>query len=122
MEDYESSRPIYLQIIEKIKMRIILGEPGLGERLVSMRDMSLEMGVNPNTMVRVYNQLEREGVVETRRGMGTYVVTDPDLVKRLQEEVIDTRIVSVVTDLTQAGFTDAQIMSYVRKALERARR
>lgn len=121
MEEYESTRPIYLQIIEKIKAKIILGEPGLGERLISIRDMALQMGVNPNTISRVYAQLEQEGVVETKRGMGTFVVEDPALIERLQEEVIDKRILTVVNSLAEAGFTDEQIIGLVRTALKRVR-
>lgn len=121
MEEYESTRPIYLQIMEKIKAKIILGEPGLGERLISIRDMALQMGVNPNTISRVYAQLEQEGVVETKRGMGTFVVEDPALIERLQEEVIDKRILTVVNSLAEAGFTDEQIIGLVRTALKRVR-
>ncbi len=121
MEEYESTRPIYLQIIEKIKAKIILGEPGLGERLISIRDMALQMGVNPNTISRVYAQLEQEGVVETKRGMGTFVVEDPALIERLQEEVIDKRILTVVNSLAEAGFTDEQIIGLVHTALKRIR-
>ena len=122
MDEYESTRPIYLQIIEKIKAGIILGEPALGGRLMSIRDMALKMGVNPNTMTRVYAELENEKIVETRRGMGTFVADDPELINRLKGQVIDERLATVVGSLAEAGFSDEQIMSSVRTALERIRR
>lgn len=116
------TRPIYLQIVEKIKAGIILGEPALGGRLMSIRDMALKMGVNPNTMTRVYAELENEKIVETRRGMGTFVADDPELINRLKGQVIDERLATVVGSLAEAGFSDEQIMSSVRTALERIRR
>ena len=122
MDEYESTRPIYLQIVEKIKAGIILGEPALGGRLMSIRDMALKMGVNPNTMTRVYAELENEKIVETRRGMGTFVADDPELINRLKGQVIDERLATVVGGLAEAGFSDEQIMSSVRTALERIRR
>ena len=122
MDEYESTRPIYLQIVEKIKAGIILGEPALGGRLMSIRDMALKMGVNPNTMTRVYAELENEKIVETRRGMGTFVADDPELINRLKGQVIDERLATVVGSLAEAGFYDEQIMSSVRTALERIRR
>jgi uncharacterized HTH-type transcriptional regulator yhcF len=122
MDEYESTRPIYLQIVEKIKAGIILGEPALGGRLMSIRDMALKMGVNPNTMTRVYAELENEKIVETRRGMGTFVADDPELINRLKGQVIDERLATVVGSLAEAGFSDEQIMSSVRTALERIRR
>ena len=122
MDEYESTRPIYLQIVEKIKAGIILGEPALGGRLMSIRDMALKMGVNPNTMTRVYAELENEKIVETRRGMGTFVADDPELINRLNGQVIDERLATVVGSLAEAGFSDEQIMSSVRTALERIRR
>lgn len=122
MDEYESTRPIYLQIVEKIKAGIILGESALGGRLMSIRDMALKMGVNPNTMTRVYAELENEKIVETRRGMGTFVADDPELINRLKGQVIDERLATVVGSLAEAGFSDEQIMSSVRTALERIRR
>lgn len=122
MDEYKSTRPIYLQIVEKIKAGIILGEPALGGRLMSIRDMALKMGVNPNTMTRVYAELENEKIVETRRGMGTFVADDPELINRLKGQVIDERLATVVGSLAEAGFSDEQIMSSVRTALERIRR
>ncbi len=122
LDEYESTRPIYLQIVEKIKAGIILGEPALGGRLMSIRDMALKMGVNPNTMTRVYAELENEKIVETRRGMGTFVADDPELINRLKGQVIDERLATVLGSLAEAGFSDEQIMSSVRTALERIRR
>lgn len=122
MIDYERTRPIYLQIMEKIKRKVILGELEPGSKLLSMRDMAIKMNVNPNTMYRVYNELENEGIVETRRGMGTYLVEDKTVVERLKNELIDTRILKSVKSLVDSGFTDEEILEYVKEALKRMNR
>lgn len=121
MNDYESARPIYLQIMEKIKSKIILGELEPGGKLLSIRDMALKMGVNPNTMNRVYTELENEGIVETKRGLGTFIVEDTAIVERFKDEVVDERILNLVETLLESGFSKQQILSYIKTALERAK-
>ena len=71
--DFDPTRPIYLQIIEAVKMRTARGVYRAGDRLPSVREMAAEMGVNPNTLSRAYRELEREGFVTTRRGEGSSI-------------------------------------------------
>lgn len=107
--------------MEKIKSKIILGELEPGGKLLSIRDMALKMGVNPNTMNRVYTELENEGIVETKRGLGTFIVEDTAIVERLKDEVVDERILNLVETLLESGFSKQQILSYIKTALERAK-
>lgn len=71
--DFDPTRPIYLQIIEEVKKRAVRGQYALGEQLPSVRDLAHRMGVNPNTMGRAYQELEREGFLHTRRGEGSFL-------------------------------------------------
>lgn len=71
--EFDSNRPIYLQIINEIKKRSVRGVYSPGSKLPSVREMSQQMGVNPNTMARAYAELEREDFVFTRRGQGSFV-------------------------------------------------
>src|SRR5688572_31893516 len=66
-------RPIYLQIMDEIRRAIVLGTLKADEPLPSVRQLSAELRVNPNTVQQAYRELEREGVVYVRRGQGTYV-------------------------------------------------
>ena len=72
----DPTRPIYLQIIEEIKRRTARGEYQAGNQLPSIRDMAQEMEVNPNTIARVYSELEREGFIVTRRGQGSFITEE----------------------------------------------
>ena len=94
--EYKANIPIYLQVIEDIKRRIIIGEIKLGEKLPSTRELAVQYTVNPNTAARIYNELEQEGLCFTKRGLGTFVSEDNALIdslkKELSEEIIDTFI------------------------------
>jgi GntR family transcriptional regulator len=71
--DERSAVPIYVQLGEQVLAAVSRGDVGRGDRLPSVRDVAAELGLNPLTVHRAYAELEREGVVETRRGLGTFV-------------------------------------------------
>ncbi|AYE35731.1 GntR family transcriptional regulator [Clostridium septicum] len=74
--DARSSTPIYEQIIIKIKELILKGIIKPGEKLPSVRELSSIITANPNTVSKAYGELERDGVIESLRGRGTFVVED----------------------------------------------
>ncbi len=73
MVDFDPTRPIYLQIMEEVKKRAVRGHYTAGAQLPSVREMAAQMGVNPNTMGRAYQELERDGFVHTKRGEGSFL-------------------------------------------------
>ncbi len=74
--DPRSGVPIYLQLIEQIKRAIALGMLAPGEQLPTVKALALELTLNPNTIARVYRELERDGVIDTSPGRGSFVRTD----------------------------------------------
>lgn len=70
---FSDDKPIWRQIYELIAMRILSGELPEGERIVSVREQAVEVGVNPNTVMRSYENLERDGIIFNRRGIGFFV-------------------------------------------------
>jgi GntR family transcriptional regulator len=72
--DIASGLPIYLQIIQQIKWRVATGILKPGERLPSVRELADTLRINPNTVAKAFTELEREGIVETRRGSGTFIL------------------------------------------------
>lgn len=74
--DPRSGVPIYLQIIEQVKRSVALGVLGGGEQLPTVKQLALDLTVNPNTISRAYRELEREGVIETSVGRGSFVRAD----------------------------------------------
>lgn len=71
--NFKDNKPIYLQIAELITKRIATGEWAEEERIPSVRDLGMELGVNPNTCMRTYDTLTREGIIENQRGIGYFV-------------------------------------------------
>jgi len=84
--ELNSREPIYVQIKNYMKMKIVSGELKEGERLLSVRDYASELKVNPNTILRVYSELENEGLITTQRGIGKFVTEDKNNIKSLRKE------------------------------------
>ena len=73
MMQFSDDKPIWRQIYELIAMRVLSGEWLEGERIVSVRELAQEVGVNPNTVMRSYEKLEGDGIIFNRRGIGFFV-------------------------------------------------
>lgn len=85
--DFDTDRPIYLQLYEEIKKQIASGDLKPGEKLESVRNMAKQFAVNPNTIQRALQELEREELIETDRTRGKYVTEDKKNIDALAEDV-----------------------------------
>ena len=114
--DPEDRTPIYAQLERSIRFAILTGRLREGDRLPTVRQLAVELRVNANTVAKVYSQLEREGVIETRRSAGTFVSAHPDeAVRRRDRE----RELSVLADrfLAEAaalGFSLDEVLTHLR--------
>jgi GntR family transcriptional regulator len=82
------SRPMYQQIMEQIKHRIALGDWPVGEKLASIRELAVGLKVSVITVKRAYEELEKEGVIVTQHGRGSFIATGPELGDRINEETL----------------------------------
>ena len=82
---FENDQPIYTQLVDQIKVAIVSGELPPGTRMPAVRELALEAGVNPNTMQRALQQLEREELVYTQRSAGRFVTEDTAVITRVRE-------------------------------------
>ncbi len=85
--EFQANYPIYLQFTEDINRRIVIGELKPGDKLPSGTDLAIEYQVNPNTVQRVYHQLESEGISNSKRGVGTFLTNDETLPSRLRRQI-----------------------------------
>jgi len=113
--EFNDKTPIYLQIIDFIKMDIVTGKIKSKDKLPSVREMATNLKVNPNTLQRSYQELERLGIVYTQRGTGTFVGEGKDMVDDLKREMAKEVIDSFILRMKSLGFTDNEIIKSVSK-------
>ncbi|MFT8318761.1 MAG: GntR family transcriptional regulator [Sporolactobacillus sp.] len=116
-ESFNPSSPIYLQLADRIKNRIIRGEIERGERLPSVRELAIDSGVNPNTVQRTYRELEDSGIVLKQRGQGTYVTEDPQILNRIREELKMRHTVNFVREMRAIGCADDELLTSLQDYL-----
>ncbi|MDQ0231716.1 GntR family transcriptional regulator [Metabacillus malikii] len=117
-DEFQSSKPIYMQIVDKITVDIVRGKQKIGDKLPSVREMAVQMGVNPNTVQRTYSELERMGIVETKRGQGTFVVENEDLLSEVRGSLQNKIIQNFVEKMEEMGVTKQEMMAYLKQYLE----
>ena len=118
--EFDPNRPIYLQIIEEIKKRAVRGAYPPGAKLPSVREMALQMGVNPNTMARAYSELEREAFVFARRGQGSFVAEEAERVEAERARLAEAAVQRFVTEIRELGLSEEQVtqlLGEIREAL-----
>ena len=104
-EQFDSSRPIYAQLVERLKARILAGTYPPGGHLESVRDLAAAAGVNPNTMQRALAQLEIEGLVRTERTSGRFVTEDTDLIEQLRAAAAHEIAEEFLKKMNSIGYT-----------------
>jgi len=107
--------PIYLQIIELMKIDIVSGKYASGDKLPAVRDLAMEAGVNPNTVQRAYAELERQGLVQSERTSGRFVSIDEEKMNDLRKDLSDSYIADLFARLRNLGMDDEEIRSAVNE-------
>ncbi|HHW57574.1 MAG TPA: GntR family transcriptional regulator [Clostridia bacterium] len=117
--EFDEKRPIYLQIMKAIKQEIATANLKGGDKLPSVREMAEILKVNPNTVQRAYQELEREQITYTQRGMGTFITNDVQKLKSLKKEMATELVTSFVNEIKNLGFSSDEIIEIVKESLER---
>ena len=108
--------PLYRQMLNQLRERILGGQLPPGEKLPSVRDFSITAGVNPLTVAKVYQFLEREGLVETRRGMGTFVSARVKTFTAAERhEQLEPLIRQLVAEAAHVGVGPEQALQWVKE-------
>jgi GntR family transcriptional regulator len=112
MLDPRDRTPIYAQLEQGIRAAIATGRLVAGARLPTVRQLAVELRINANTVARVYGDLERSGVLETRRGVGSFVSSTPAQAqpKRDKDRRLSTFVTRVLADAAAAGFTAQELV------------
>lgn len=118
--DPSSGTPIYLQIVEQVKQAAAGGVLRPGQRLPATRDLAVELAVNPNTVVKAYQVLEREGLIELPRGRGAFVTGGPRAKHAERLALLQPAVERLAAEAYRLGCTDAEVMSQVEAGLAAA--
>lgn len=120
--DPRSGVPLYLQLIEQVKRAVALGALTPGEQLPTVKALALNLTINPNTVARVYRELERDGVIETSPGRGSFVRSDGagsvDS-RRMVGQVAEHSFADAIREARSLGLERSEVESIVIQLLDR---
>jgi GntR family transcriptional regulator len=107
---FNSSQPIYRQIIDSYKKKLVRGELKTGDKILSQREYAANVRVNPNTVQRAYREMENMQMVETVRGQGTFVTATGELIAQIKQEMARKVIDYFVGEMSSLGYTRQQMV------------
>ena len=115
---FDSSVPIYTQLVYKFRLAIASGELLPGDKLPGVRELAMQAGVNPNTMQRAFQELERLGLVYAQRSSGRYVTEDLKSILETKKALAKEHITKFVESMKKLGFDKKQIIELIGKTEE----
>ncbi|MDN4592845.1 GntR family transcriptional regulator [Polycladomyces subterraneus] len=110
------SLPIYEQIVNQMQRMIARGEVELGMKLPSVRDMAVQLKINPSTVVRAYQELEREGLCEKRRGQGTFITSSQEKVEEVKKKLAAEAVQNFIQNMRSLGITKEMAQKWLEEA------
>lgn len=112
--DFNSTTPIYVQIIEQIKLRIAIGEYKTGEKMMSVRELAAEAEVNPNTMQKALSELERDGLLFTQRTAGRFVTGDDKVISELRQQLAGEQLDMFLKQMYKLGYAPDEALELLK--------
>jgi len=103
--NFDNERPIYVQLVEQLRIKIVSGKLKAGERLPSVRELALTTRVNPNTMQKALLELENEGLIYTERTNGKFVTNNEKLIEKIKKELAKEKINNYLKDMNNIGIS-----------------
>ena len=108
--EFQDHLPIYAQLMDTLKRRIITGRYLPGEKLPSVRELAAEAGINPNTVQRAFSELEREGLIYTQRATGKYVTENADEIKSARQALAMTQVAEFLSNMQSLGYSVGDVI------------
>ena len=113
----DNNRPVYIQLVEQLKVKIISGEIELDSKLDSVRSLAADAMVNPNTMQKALAELEREGFVYSKRTSGRFVTDNKELIEKERKNLVKDNVKNTLDTLINLGYTNEEILNLVEEIL-----
>lgn len=112
---FDNDRPIYIQLVEKIKMEIISGNLKPSERIPSVRELAITIKVNPNTVQKALAELEDAGLIFTERTNGKFVTDNSKLIEKMKKELAKEKVKTYLNDMKNIGITYEESILYLQE-------
>ncbi|WP_088228659.1 GntR family transcriptional regulator [Desulfosporosinus sp. FKB] len=116
----DSRIPIYIQLKEAIKLAIATGQFLAGSQLPTVRQLAVQLKINPNTVSRVYLELESEGVLSTKQGKGTFVKDHPKIDTTIKESSLNELMDDFIIKASALGFSPTELLNAIEKKMKRS--
>lgn len=113
--DFTDRIPIYVQVQDAIIKKIILGDYEPGDKIPSIKDLAKDFKINANTVSKSLTDLEAQGILETRRGMGTYIVEDKDMIEETVDKYIGSRVSDIIREFEMLGIDKQRLIELVKE-------
>ncbi len=110
--DFKDARPIYEQVVERFKILILRGVIKSDEKIPSVRNLAVELSINPNTIQRAYAELERQGYIYTLKGKGNFAANATKLLPAYKEEIL-LKLKEICEMAAEIGMTKEEIANHV---------
>lgn len=115
---FDDDRPIYTQLLEKIRILIISGVYPPGSKLPSVRDLAAEASVNPNTMQKALMELERSGLIYSQRTSGRFVTEDEDMIISTRETIAKEQVLAFFQNMKELGYDREKTKKLIDKIIK----
>ena len=112
---FDNERPIYVQLVEKLRIEIVSGKLKSGERIPSVRELALTTKVNPNTMQKALAELENEGLIYTERTNGKFVTDNKELIEKIKRKLAEEKVNNYINDMKNIGISYEQSIQYLQE-------
>lgn len=112
---FDNERPIYIQLVEKIRIDIVSGKFKKGQRLPSVRELALMLKVNPNTMQKALAELENEKLIYTERTNGKYVTEDEKLIEKTKKNLAQEKVNNYLNSMENIGINYELAVKYLQE-------
>lgn len=112
---FDNERPIYIQLVEMIRINIVSGKFEKGQRLPSVRELALMMKINPNTMQKALAELEDEKLIYTERTNGKYVTEDEKLIEKVKKKLAQEKVNNYLNSMKNIGINYELAIQYLQE-------
>lgn len=112
---FDNERPIYLQLVQKIRIEIVSGKLKKGQRLLPVRELAMEAKVNPNTMQKALVELEKEGLVYTESTNGRFVTENKELIENIKKDLAKEKVNTYINDMKNIGISYEDALKYLQE-------